>query len=143
MLQGKLPFAGSDWAPTQPVDTTDEGKETDTSQEQQQQTSSGTLTQDEVSTREDTDTTDTTNDKSVAANTEESVENSAISDEDTAIFGADQPSSTKREELLKAVFEDNNITTGSQVQDTRQGDTVTNSHYDPDDWVNVPNDELI
>jgi len=135
LLQGKLPFAGSDWAPSQPEDETDEGKQTE---EQQQQTSSEPLTQDEVLTREDIDTT---SDKSPPANTEEHAENfSPLSDE---IFGTDPLSSTKREELLKAVFEDNNITTGSQVQDTRQGDTFTNSHYNPDDWVDIPNDELI
>ena len=99
--------------------------------------------------REDTDATDTTNNKSAPSNTEESVENfSPLSDEDAAIFGTDPLSSTKREELLKAVFEDNNITTHSQVQDTAQGDTAqgdtcTNNHYNPDDWVDIPNDELI
>jgi len=95
-------------------------------------------------TRKDTDTTDTANNKSALANTEENVENfSPLSDEDATIFGTDPLSCTKREELLKAVFEDNNITTGSQVQDTVQGDTCTNSHYNPDDWVDIPNDELI
>lgn len=99
------------------------------------------MTQDKPLAKEEADTTDTTDDKSAPTKSEKSVDSSSVlSDEDEAIFGTNPLSNAKREELLKAVFENDNSTTHGHTQDTN---TATNSHYNPDDWVDIPNDDLI
>ena len=51
-----------------------------------------------------------------------------------------------REELMKAVFEDNtgdDSTKQVTGQNNQQESIFSDSHYNPDDWVDIPNDELI
>ena len=67
------------------------------------------------------------------------------SDDSTASFDVVPGHSMNREELMKAVFEDDNSNNTKQVtgQNSTQENIFADSPFNPDDWVEIPNDDLI
>ena len=143
MLQGKLPFAGVEWAGSN-EDLTDDDKQTSDSNLLAQE---GTITKPQ-SGEEGTNVLTTTGSKMITfdkplATTDSNIFNS---DDSTASFDVVSGHNMNREELMKALFEDN--TTGDNTkqitgQNNAQTSNSSDSHYNPDDWVDIPNDELM
>lgn len=68
------------------------------------------------------------------------------SDDSTASFDVVSGHSTNREELMKALFEDNTSSNNTKQvtgQNSTQKNIFSDSQFDPDEWVDIPNDELM
>lgn len=138
LLQGKLPFAGVEWLDNS-EDVTDEDKQTN---------DSNLLTQDKtfakpLSGEEDTITTES----SALTFDEKPSDNKVVnSDDSTTSFDVVSGHSTNREELMKALFEDNTSSNNTKQvtgQNSTQKNIFSDSQFDPDEWVDIPNDELM
>lgn len=144
MLQGKLPFAGVEWA----------GSNEDLTDDEKQTSDFNLLAQDETTTKSQsgeqgsTNVLTTTESKTITLDKPLATTDSNIfnSDDSTASFDVVSGHNMNREELMKALFEDNSA--GDNIkqvteQNNAQNSNSSNNHYNPDDWVDIPNDELM
>ena len=142
MLQGKLPFAGVEWA----------GSNEDLTDEEKQTSDSNLLAQDETITKPQSgeegantlttkESNTTTFDKPLAT-----TDSNIFNNDNSSSFDVIAGNNMNREELMKALFEDNTPNDSTKQvagQNSTQKSIFSDSHYDPDDWVDIPNDELM
>lgn len=150
LLQGKLPFAGVEWVEESSEDVTDDSKQTnDSNLLVQDETFAKPLSGEGAITLATTES-DASGNKSLTSNDNTVVNKSSTmsgSDDSTVSFDAAVAGhNMNREELMKAVFEDNTAdhsTKQSTGLNTTKENIFGDSHYNPDEWVDVPNDDLI
>lgn len=144
LLQGKLPFAGVEWL----------GSGEDLTDDEKQTSDSNLLVQDETFSKapsgEDTTTSENdaiaSDDKPLTPIDNKVTDNKPTSSSDDSSTSFEVVSShMNREELMKAVFEDNSGSDNTKQAGliSTQNNIFSDSHYDPDDWVDIPNDDLI
>ena len=120
-------------------DVTDEDKQTN---------DSNLLTQDKTFAKPLSGEEDTITTESNALTFDEKPSDNKVvnSDDSTASFDVVSGHSTNREELMKALFEDNTSSNNAKQvtgQNSTQKNIFSDSQFDPDEWVDIPNDELM
>ena len=146
-MQGKLPFAGVEWVDSE--DVTDDDKPTSDSN-LQDETISKPISEKETITSAtvEKDSIALSDDKPSALTDSKELGKPTFSgsDDSNASFDIGAGHNMNREELMRAVFEDNTSSSSTNHvtgQVSTQENIFGDSPYNPDDWVNIPNDELI
>lgn len=85
-------------------------------------------------------------DKPLTSTDDKALNKSTLSGSDDSTIDVVAGHSMNREELMRAVFEDDTSNNTKQVtgqNNNAQENIFGDSHFNPDDWVEILNDELI